>query len=172
MDYLVYALPAKRREQTGEGTMELSRHMQIVYPVNFKVAYHLLLFLPVMYWKINVAEAATLKAHKIIPWQNFPWQKAIIHFTRSLGSVHIGNIDSARAELNKLKTIHDTLVAQKDVYRANQVQIQINSAEAWILFKEGKKDDALQMMKLAADMEDKTEKAPVTPVKFFLQVNY
>ena len=67
------------------------------------------------------------------------------------------------AELNKLKTIHDTLVAQKDTYKANQVQIQIKSAEAWILFKEGKKDEALQLMKLAADMEDKTEKAPVTP---------
>jgi tetratricopeptide (TPR) repeat protein len=164
MDYLVYAYLQKGDNKLAKEQCNYLDTMQIVYPVNFKVAYAFAA-IPSRYVLENKMwrEAAALSAHKIIPWQNFPWQKAIIHFTRSLGSVHMGNIDSARAELNKLKVIHDTLVAQKDSYRANQVQIQINSAEAWILFKEGKNEEALQMMKLAADMEDKTEKAPVTP---------
>jgi len=164
MDYVVYAYLQKGENKLAKDQCNYLDTMKIVYPVNFKVAYAFAA-IPSRYVLENKMwqEAAALNAHKIIPWQKFPWQNAIIHFTRSLGSVHIGNIDSARAELNKLKTIHDTLTAQKDTYRANQVKIQINSAEAWILFKEGKKDEALQMMKLAADMEDKTEKAPVTP---------
>jgi tetratricopeptide (TPR) repeat protein len=97
------------------------------------------------------------------PWQKFPWQKAIIHFTRLLGSVHIGNIDLARTELKSLVRIHDTLAAQKNVYNANQVMIQVKTGEAWILLEERKTNEALQLMTMAADMEDKTEKSPVTP---------
>ena len=41
--------------------------------------------------------------------------------------------------------------------------IQVKTGEAWILFEEGKNDEALQLMNVAADMEDKTEKSPVTP---------
>jgi tetratricopeptide (TPR) repeat protein len=52
---------------------------------------------------------------------------------------------------------------QKDQYNANQVKIQINIATAWILLKEGNNDEALKTMAIAADMEDKTEKSPVTP---------
>jgi tetratricopeptide (TPR) repeat protein len=43
------------------------------------------------------------------------------------------------------------------------VQIQIKTGEAWMRFKEGKKDEALQLMNSAAEMEDGTEKHPVTP---------
>ncbi|MGK2864123.1 MAG: hypothetical protein ACSLE0_19485, partial [Chitinophagaceae bacterium] len=44
-----------------------------------------------------------------------------------------------------------------------QVDIQLKAAEAWILLSEGKTKEALDKMSLAADMEDKTEKHPVTP---------
>ena len=109
-------------------------------------------------------EAADLKTHYAnFPWQNFPWQNAIIHFTRVMGFVHIGNMDFAKGELKELTNIYDTLTMQKDSYKANQVQIQIKTGEAWIRWKEGKNSEALILMNLAADMEDKTEKHPVTP---------
>jgi len=36
-------------------------------------------------------------------------------------------------------------------------------ANAWLLYAEGKYDEALKAMSAAADAEDKTEKSPVTP---------
>jgi tetratricopeptide (TPR) repeat protein len=39
----------------------------------------------------------------------------------------------------------------------------MKTSEAWILFKEGRNHEALALMNTAADMEDKTEKSPVTP---------
>jgi len=36
-------------------------------------------------------------------------------------------------------------------------------ANAWVLYADGKSDDALKAMSAAADAEDKTEKSPVTP---------
>ena len=108
-------------------------------------------------------EAANLEVTPVVPWNKFPWQEAIIHFTRLIGSVNTNNLNAANNELKILNRIHDTLTAQKDTYKANQVAIQIKTSEAWICMKEGKRGEALTFMQLAADMEDKTEKNPVTP---------
>lgn len=165
MDYLVYAYLQKGENKLAREQCDYLETIHDIYPVNFKDAYAFAA-IPARYLLENKSweAAARLQIHPgNFPWQKFPWQKAIIHFTRLLGSVHIGHIDSAKAELNNLHTIYDTLVAQKDLYKANQVQIQIKTSEAWIFFKEGKNNDALKFMNLAASMEDKTEKSPVTP---------
>ena len=80
-----------------------------------------------------------------------------------MGAVHTGKIDAAKAELNTLNSIYDTLLKQKDSYKANHVLIQVKTAEAWIQLKEGKQIEALKLMNAATEMEDKTEKHPVTP---------
>ncbi len=165
MDYLVYAYLQKGDNKLAKEQCEYLKTILEVYPVSFKDAYAFAA-IPARYllenkiWK----EAASLKIHPVnFPWEKFLWEKAIIHFTRLLGSVHIGHIDSAMAELKNLNTIYDTLTEQKDSYKANQVKIQIKTSEAWILFKQGKNNEALKFMNTAVDMEDKTEKSPVTP---------
>ncbi|HTD93844.1 MAG TPA: hypothetical protein VK644_08540, partial [Chitinophagaceae bacterium] len=136
-----------------------------VYPVNFKDAYAFA-SIPCRYvlenkiWK----DAAGLNLHRDdFPWTKFPWQRAIIYFTHTLGYAHTGRLDSANAGLIVLQAIRDTLTQQKDPYKANLVDIQLKAAEAWTRLKEGKNAEALRLMNLAADMEDKTEKSPVTP---------
>ncbi|MEO5648999.1 MAG: hypothetical protein ABIR03_03630, partial [Ginsengibacter sp.] len=174
MDYLVYAYLQKAENALAKAQCDYLKTIREVYPANFKVAYAFAA-IPSRYllenkmWK----DAASIKIHPDkFPWEEFPWQKAIFHFTRLLGSVHTGNPDSGRAELKKLNTLYDELMNEKDVYKANQVLIQIKTAEAWILFKEarpdgpagrGKDNEALKLMYIAAGMEDKTEKHPVTP---------
>src|SRR5882724_1096065 len=165
MDYLMYAYLQKGETGLAKEQRDYLKTINYVYPSNFKVAYAFAA-IPARYllenrmWK----DAAGLESHPAaFPWEKFPWQKAIIHYARLLGSVHTGNIDSARAELKKLEDIHDTLVNEKDMYKANQVEIQIKSSQAWILFKEGENNKAIELMNTAADMEDATEKHPVTP---------
>jgi tetratricopeptide (TPR) repeat protein len=165
MDYLVYAYLQKGENKLAKDQCEYLNTIDEVYPVDFKDAYAFAA-IPSRYvlenriWK----EAAALKIHPAnFPWEKYPWEKAIICFTRLLGFVHIDKMDSASTELKNLNTIYDTLTAQKDSYKANQVMIQINTSEAWILFKEGKNNEALKAMTVAADMEDRTEKHPVSP---------
>ena len=165
LDYLVYAYLQKGENNLAKKQLDYLNTIDDVSPVNFKVAYAFAA-IPSRYVLENKIwnDAANLKADtKIVTWDKFPWQKAIIHFTRLMGSVHIGNIDSAKAELKKLNIIYDTLTKQKDSYKSGQVQIQIKTGEAWIQIKEGKNEEALKLMNSAADMEDKTEKHPVTP---------
>ncbi|MGH2646951.1 MAG: tetratricopeptide repeat protein, partial [Ginsengibacter sp.] len=160
MDYLVYAYLQKGDNKRAKEQVAYLQTINEVYPDDFKVAYAFAA-IPSRYllenkdWK----EAATLQIHpQNFPWNKFPWQEAIIHFTRLMGAAHTGNMESAKAELNKLDQLHDTLEKQKDPYKSNEVAIQIKTGEAWILFQSGKKTEGLDVMKLAAAMEDSTEK--------------
>ncbi|HTD40452.1 MAG TPA: hypothetical protein VK671_07525, partial [Mucilaginibacter sp.] len=165
LDYLVYAYLQKGENKLAKEQCNYLNTIDRVYPVDFKDAYAFAA-IPSRYVLENKmwTDAAHLQLHPAdFPWGKYPWEKAIVNFTRALGFVHIGKIDSAKTELKNLEAIYDTLTKQKDLYKANQVKIQINSAQAWILFKEGKNDEALNKMTAAADMEDKTEKSPVTP---------
>ncbi len=88
-----------------------------------------------------------------------------------MGAAHTGQSNIAEKELLEMKRIRDTLAAQGDEYKAQQVSIQIASGEAWMQLRSGNKQQALQRMREAADLEAKTEKHPVTPRKYCLQQN-
>jgi hypothetical protein len=89
--------------------------------------------------------------------------QAITYFARALGAARSGNPDAAKADIAKLAELRDKLRDAKDAYWSEQVDIQRQVAAAWVLYAEGKRDDALSAMSAAADAEDKTEKHPVTP---------
>ena len=165
MDYLVYAYLQKGDNKQAKEQWDYLNTFKVVYPVNFKVAYAFAA-IPSRYVLENRLweQAAGLQsAPAFLAWKDYPWQEAIIHFTRLMGDAHTGRIDSAKTELQALNQIYTTLLQQKDGYKANQVLIQIKTSAAWIALKEGKTAQALDTMMRAADMEDGTEKHPVTP---------
>ena len=165
MDYLIYAYLQKGDTKLAKEQLDYLKTIKEVYPENFKVAYSFAsipsrVVLENKMWK----DAASLEINSAnFPWDKFPWQKAIFHFARCLGAVHTKQPDLAKSEWNELNRLHDELVKQKENYKANQVDIQVKESKAWILWEEGKSKEALDNMNLAADMEDKTEKHPVTP---------
>ena len=56
------------------------------------------------------------------------------------------------------------LVAVKGGYDwATQVEIERLIAASWLAYSEGKHEESLRLMRAAADLDDKTEKHPVTP---------
>jgi len=63
----------------------------------------------------------------------------------------------------RLAALRDQLTAVNDPYWAEQVDIQRRVGAAWILYAEGKYEDALRAMSAAADAEDNTEKHVTTP---------
>ncbi|WP_291687951.1 hypothetical protein [Bradyrhizobium sp.] len=89
--------------------------------------------------------------------------QAITYFARALGAARSGNPEAAKIDIAKLAELRDKLRDAKDGYWSEQVDIQRQVATAWVLYAEGKRDEALNAMSAAADVEDKTEKHPVTP---------
>jgi tetratricopeptide (TPR) repeat protein len=115
-------------------------------------------------WK----EAAELPKPENFPGGRYAWADAAIHFARALGAVRTGNVGQARREVEKLTSFRDTLEQHKEDYWATQVEIQRRAAEAWLTFAEGRRDQALERMRAAADLEDTTDKHPVTPGQIVL----
>jgi hypothetical protein len=165
LDYLIYGYLQQGDNTNAKRQLDYLESIIKVTPENFKVAYAFAA-IPSRYVLENKSwkEAADLPLHDPeFPWKDHPWQLGIYHFARLMGSVNSNQLEAAKKELNELDSLHTVLVNLKDPYKANQVQIQYNSGNAWILYKEGKNEEALKMMNIAADMEDKTEKHPVTP---------
>lgn len=93
----------------------------------------------------------------------FAWATAVRHFARAVGAARSGNVAGAERERDRLDALAGTLRAAKDAYWTEQVEIQRLGASAWIAFAAGQHDEALALMREAADREDATEKAAVTP---------
>lgn len=165
LDYLVYAYLQQGKDEMAKEQLEYLQSMESVFPLNNKDAYTFAA-VPTRYAleRKNWDEAAKLELKpRDFPWENFPWEKSIVSFGRVLGAVHNYRLDSAKADLANLQSSYSTLTKQNRTYEANQVQIQIKAAEAWIQFYQGHKEEAIKRMTEAATMEDATDKHPVTP---------
>ncbi len=109
------------------------------------------------------AEAAQLPEPVGFPRGRYAWADAAIYFARALGAARSGRIDQARRDVDTLRTLQQTLVTHQESYWATQVEIQRRAAEAWVAFAERRPDAALELARSAADLEDSTDKHPVTP---------
>jgi tetratricopeptide (TPR) repeat protein len=105
------------------------------------------------------AEAAALQ---ITP-SPFPFVDAITHFARALGAARGGDPAAAKPDVEQLAALRDKLTAMKDAYWSEQVDIQRRVAMAWITFGEGRREEAIQMLRAASDAEDATDKSAVSP---------
>lgn len=105
------------------------------------------------------AEAAALE---VVP-STFPYADAITHFARALGAARTGKPAAAKPDVDRLIVLRDALAAAKDPYWTEQLDIQRQVATAWITFAEGKKDEGVRLMRAAADAEDATDKAAISP---------
>ena len=104
-------------------------------------------------------EAAKLQP----PGSSYPFVEAITYFSRSLGAARSGDLASARKDAEQLEAFHKALVTAKNAYWATEVEIQRLAADGWIALGEGKSEDAVTLMRAAADLEDRNEKHIVTP---------
>ena len=160
MDYLVYAYLQLGQDKKAAAVID---EMNTVtgFTETFIAGPYALAASPARYavergdWK--AAAALQVRASPLANVQ------AITYFARALGSARSGNPDAARVDIAKLAELRDKLRDAKDAYWSEQVDIQRQVATAWVLYAEGKRDDALKAMNAAADAEDKTEKHPVTP---------
>jgi len=166
MDYLAYAYLQQASDRQARAVLDELKAIQKTDPENFKCAYSFAA-IPAR-WALerrNWSEAADLKVEPIeFPWERFQWAEAITHFARAIGAARNGDANRARVECEKLAEAQKGLVGAKDNYDwATQVEIQSRAAAAWLAKAEGKSGEALRLMRSAADLEDSTDKHPVTP---------
>ncbi len=169
MDYLVYAYLQGAQDKKARAVLDELYQIRKAEPENFKVA-HSFTAIPARYAleRRQWGEAAKLPLPpgvlEAFPWQSFRWAEAHIHFARAVGAARTGDTVLARREVEQLNIIREALAETKGGYDwAKQVEIERQIASAWLTYAEGKPGESLRLMQAAADLDDATEKHPVTP---------
>lgn len=169
MDYLAYAYLQSGRDAEAQQVLNELKTINQADPPSLGAAYAVTaiparLALERRQWR----EAASLELPPNLTsfpaLANYKWAVTHIHFARALGAARSGNADLARAEVAKLSALEQALTIPPGEYDwRKQVSIERQIAEAWVAHAGGKDEDALRLMQAAADLDDATEKNPITP---------
>ena len=113
----------------------------------------------------NWSEAAHISlSHLNFPWEKFPQYEALIYYARGIGAGRIKNLEITKQSIQKLEELQKTFTdVESNRYWINQIEIQKKVVKAWELYTQNEMEKSLEMMIVAADLEDATEKNPVTP---------
>lgn len=114
----------------------------------------------------NWTEAANLSLdnHSNFPWNKFPQYEALLYFTKGIGASRSGNSEIVQQAFQKLEELQNTFKdTEANKYWIKQIEIQKTVVKAWQLYLQNEKEKSLEIMIMAANLEDETEKNPVTP---------
>ena len=164
-DYLAYAYLQGGQDAKAKAVLDTVAAVRELDEKQFAAAYALAA-VPARYAleRRHWSDAAALTvAPAMFPWDKFPYAEAHFWFARAIGAARSGDVAGARADVEKLAAIQKALADAKSNYWAGQVEIQRVAAAAWLARAEKKDEEAVTLARSAADLEDKTEKHPVTP---------
>ena len=160
MDYLIYADLQLGRDQEAGQVLDDLRKMAGLSPKYFKVAYAA----SAMPARYAIERRKWDEAAELAPMPDaLPQAAGITAWSRAVGFARGKQVGPARAEIAKLTSAYEQMRTAGDEYWATQIHVQLNSALAWINYAEGKRAEAIKLMRAAADEEDAVEKLPVTP---------
>jgi tetratricopeptide (TPR) repeat protein len=160
MDYLTYAYLQLGRDEDVACVLDDLRKMTDLSPTYFKVAYAA----SAMPARYAIERRKWSEATQLAPMTDaLPQAAAVTAWSRAVGLARSKQAPAARKETAKLTSAYEQLRAAGDEYWARQIHVQLNSALAWINHAEAKGDEAVKLMRDAADEEDAVEKQPVTP---------
>jgi tetratricopeptide (TPR) repeat protein len=90
---------------------------------------------------------------------------AMTHLARALGAARSGDPTSAQKDVERVAALGEQLKEAKNAYWASEVEVMRLTAVAWVAHAQRNSDAALENMRRAADLEDKSEKHIVTPAR-------
>ena len=161
MDYLVYAYLQKGSDGDAAQVIGGLKQMPKLDSGDFKIGYAATA-MPVRYtverrqWS-DAAGTANASAGAT------PQVAAIAVWARGIGLARSGHAADAHKEAEELRGIAGQLDAAGSDYWASQVRIMMLEVMAWTAQAEKQADEAVALMRKAADEEDAIEKLPLTP---------
>ncbi|HEV2843027.1 MAG TPA: hypothetical protein VGW39_17035 [Chthoniobacterales bacterium] len=165
LDYMAYSFLQEGEDAKAKGIVDFAATVRKTNPeLEFSGAYALAA-IPARYalernaW----AEAAALRIPAVPHWSSFPFMEALIEYSRALGRAHTGDLDGARKAMDRMRQLRDATSDPKFDYFKRQLDQQMQAASAWVAYGEGKKEDALDLLRRAAEAEDILGKHPVSP---------
>jgi tetratricopeptide (TPR) repeat protein len=162
MDYLVYAYLQEGRDGAARRIVEEAAGITSYVPEHGATSEYALAAIPARYalergqWR----EAAQLAVRAGFVEGG---ALAVTRFARVVGAARAGDTAAARADFVALVSIDSDLTSRAVPKWSGMVHAQRLAAEAWLVRAGGDTAAAVRLAGQAADLEDATEKHPVTP---------
>jgi hypothetical protein len=169
MDYLAYAYLQSGQGTEAQKVLDELNTISHADPPSRTVAYAVTaiparLALERRHWSEAASLVLPANLSALPALANHKWALAHIHFARAVGAARGGDVVRARAELANLIALEQSLLVQPGEYDwRKQISIEREIAAGWIAHASGSDQDAVRLMRSAADLDDATEKNPVTP---------
>jgi hypothetical protein len=164
MDYLEYAYLQEGRDGAAREVVDAAAGITAVFPPNSLTNDYALAAIPARYLleRGRWAEASKLAVRPAPAWRG---TEGLTHFARAIGAARSGDTALARSEIAALADLEGLLVKAggPQAYWSGQVKIQRLAASAWLARGGNDAAEAIRLATEAADLEDVTEKHPVTP---------
>jgi tetratricopeptide (TPR) repeat protein len=168
LDYLEYAYLQSGQVEKARAVLDRAARAQSFDTPSFAAGYALAA-IPARYALERRAwqEAARLQPPPAkLPWEHFSYALAVTPFARAVGAARSGDPATARVAVDELQRIQAGL-AEKPVAGpydwAGQVESLRLGAAGWLAQAEGRSQEALALLRQAAELQDKVGKHPVTP---------
>jgi len=168
LDYMAYSYLQEAQDTKAKEIVDLVGTVRKTNPeLEFSAAYALAA-IPTRYAfeRDDWAAAATLSIPNVPHWSSFPFMEALIEYGHALGRAHTGDLDGAQKAIARMQQLRDATADPKFDYFKSHLELQMQAASAWLAASEGKKDEAIDMLRRAADAEDVLGKHPVSPGAF------
>ncbi|HYS58598.1 MAG TPA: hypothetical protein VEM34_10710 [Burkholderiales bacterium] len=160
LDYMTYAYLQLGRDGDAREVFDEALTLTGINPARATAPYAL----AAMPARLALERGAWGDAAKLAPSPSkFPFTEAMTHFARALGAARSGDAAPAQKDAGRIASLRDELKAAKNDYWAGEVEVMRIASLAWVALAQKNADEALVLMRQAADMEDKTEKNIVTP---------
>src|SRR5438132_8121815 len=168
LDYMAYSYLQKAQDAEAKKIVDFAAKVRKTNPeLEFSGAYALAA-IPTRYVfeRNDWAAAANLSIPNLPHWSSFPFMEALIEYGHALGRAHTGDLDGARKAIARMQQLRDATKDPKFDYFKRHLDLQMQAASAWVAAAEGKKNEASDMLRRAADSEDILGKHPVSPGAF------
>jgi len=162
-DYLMYSYLQTGQEEKARHELENAASVTKLQQPGLTGEYALAA-IPARYYieRQQWKDAAALQPRATAP----PPAVAIVVWARAVGAARSGDTVIAQQNIDQLQQIKAKIESSTDAslkYWAGQVEIQRRSAAAWLAFARHQNEDAMSLMRSAVELEESTEKHPVTP---------
>jgi tetratricopeptide (TPR) repeat protein len=159
IDYEVYAALQLARDREARAMME--RMHDLPPNPDQRASFYALAAVPARH-ALERGDWRAAAALEVRP-SAFLYTPALTHFARGYAAARLGDAAHAEAEAAALAKLQQALAAKDDKYWATEVEVQRLAVVAWAQLARGEGAAALATMSKAADLEDTSEKAPVSP---------
>jgi tetratricopeptide (TPR) repeat protein len=168
LDYMAYSYLQNAQDTETKKIVDLAAKVRKTNPeLEFSAAYALAA-IPTRYAfeRHDWAGAAALTVPDVPHWASFPFMEALIEYGHALGRAHTGDVEGARKAVARMQELRDATKDSKFEYFKKHLDLQMQAASACVAASQGDTDQAIEMLRRAADAEDILGKHPVSPGAF------